>query len=831
MSKVLGNFILFKFKLCFISSSPMRYFAFLVSLLITLSLGVALSIQFGSVPPLGKLLDPNQGFWQNSYSEDHKRDKSIRLVGLKAPVKVQYDEHLIPHIFAENEEDLYKVQGYVTAKHRLWQMEFQTMAAAGRISEIVGPIALDVDKLARRKGLPFSAENAMSYIKESDPESYLLVQSYTDGVNQYISELSYSELPLEYKILNYRPEPWSIYKSFLLLKYMADMLVGDADLEFTNLRIILGETLLNELYPDFPEDNDPVIEAGKKWDFTALEVVKPDGLNYPDEKIIVSTLPQPEDGVGSNNWAVAPKKTKNGNALIANDPHLGLNLPSLWYAMQLSTPSYKVKGATLPGALGIISGFNESIAWGVTNATRDTRDWYKIQFKNEERTEYLYNDRWIKSNLRIEAIRVKGQATFYDTVVYTHHGPVVFDKNFRGERQDVNFALKWTAHMESNEQKTFLMLNRGKNHQDYLDALDHYTSPAQNFVFASKEGNIAMKVQGRFPLKWEGQGKFLMDANDPRFEWKGYIPFDQNPATLNPARGFVSSANQHSVSEDYPYYVFDKSFEHYRNRRLNNRLREMDNLTLDDMKALQFDSYHLHAAEALPVMISLLEASITSTDSAKVNPYLEMLSGWNFNTFPNQQEPVLFQIWWDNLYRSIWSFLDQDNVPVIYPNKYQTVKLLNEDPEGNVFGKSGKPTLKSAKDHVAGSFQSMLEKIEKWESENGNEEYTWAAFKNTSINHLVPNFESFSRKGIYTGGGSGILNATGSRHGASWRYVAEMGDQVTAFGIYPGGQSGNPGSKYYDNFIKLWANGEYVNFNFRAQEDTQGVIFSTEFSN
>lgn len=245
----------------------MRYFAFLISLLITVSLGVALSIQFGSIPPLGKLLDPNQGFWQNAYSEDYAYDKIVKIDGLSSPVNVHYDEHLIPHIFAENEEDLYKVQGYVTAKHRLWQMEFQTMAAAGRISEIVGPIALDVDKLARRKGLPNSAESALQFIKDNDPDVFRLVQSYTEGVNQYISNLSYSDLPLEYKILNYRPELWSPYKSFLLLKYMADMLVGDADLEFTNLRNLLGDTLLNELFPDFPQDNDPVIEAEKKMEF------------------------------------------------------------------------------------------------------------------------------------------------------------------------------------------------------------------------------------------------------------------------------------------------------------------------------------------------------------------------------------------------------------------------------------------------------------------------------------------------------------------------------------------------------------------------------------
>ncbi|EOZ95689.1 Penicillin amidase [Indibacter alkaliphilus LW1] len=804
----------------------MRYFAFLFSLLASLSLGVALSIQFGTVPPLGKLLDPNQGFWQNAFSEDYTVKEKIALENLSSAVEVHYDEHLIPHVFAENEEDLFRVQGYITAKHRLWQMEFQTMAAAGRISEIVGPIALDVDKLARRKGLPYSAENATQFIQQNDPDMLVLVEAYTDGVNQYIAELDYAQLPLEYKVLNYRPEPWSVFKSFLLLKYMADMLVGDSDLQYSNLRKILGETLLNKLYPDFPEDQDPVIEPERNWNFSPLKIEKPEDIDYPSEDILLSMLPRPEPGIGSNNWAVAPKKTKNGHALIANDPHLSLNLPSLWYAMQLSTPEFRVKGATLPGALGIISGFNENIAWGVTNATRDTRDWYKIQFRNSERTEYLYNDRWIQSNFRIEEIKVKGQPTVKDTVVYTHHGPVVFDKNFRAERQDVNFALKWTAHLESNEQKTFLLLNKGRTHADYIEALEHYTSPAQNFVFASTTGDIAMKVQGRFPLKWEGQGKFLMDGNDPKYEWQGFIPSAHNPATLNPARGFVSSANQHAVSQSYPYYVFDNSYEHYRNRRLNNKLREMDQITLEDMKSLQFDSFHLHAAEALPVMLNLMDVENMQDLDESTAKYLEYLKEWNFNTFPNQEAPTLFQVWWNNLYKSVWTFMERDSLPITYPNKYQTVRLLREEPESSIFAMNDN-VKKTAVDHVKVAFEKMVEEMKIWEDEKG--EFTWATYKSTSINHLVPNFESFSRKGIYTGGGSGILNATGSRHGASWRYVAEMGDKVKAYGIYPGGQSGNPGSKFYDNFIKIWANGEYVNFDFRSVNDKNGLLFSTEF--
>ncbi|MCH7414642.1 penicillin acylase family protein [Belliella sp. R4-6] len=803
----------------------MRYIGFALSLIVTISLGVALSLQFGSIPSLGKLLDPYHGFWQNAFSEDQLSEEEIEISGLSEAVTVTYDEDLIPHIYAQNEEDLYRAQGYITAKHRLWQMEFQTMAAAGRLSEIVGDIALDLDRMTRRKGLPHAAEQGVEFLEVNDPETFRLVRAYAAGVNQYIAELTDARLPIEYKILNYRPEEWSAYKSILLLKYMADMLVGDRDLEYTNLRKVLGEELLEKLFPLFPEENDPIIEAGKIWDFDPLQISIPDSIKYPEEDIFIKTMIQPEPGIGSNNWAVAGSKTQSGNPILANDPHLGLNLPSLWYAMQLTTPNHSVKGATLPGALGIISGFNENIAWGVTNATRDTRDWYSIQFRKEDRTEYLYNDQWIQSTFRIEEIKIKGQPDFVDTIVYTHHGPIVYDKNFRSERKDLNFALKWTAHLPSNEQKTFLLLNKGRNHEDYIEALNFYTSPAQNFVFASSSGDIALKVQGRFPLKWKGQGKFLMDGNDPNMEWREFIPNEHNAATLNPERGYVSSANQHPVDPSYPYFVFDNSFEHYRNRRLNNRLSVLTDIRIEDMMNLQFDNFNLHASEALPTMLNLVQEDSAFVKLDGIAKIINQLSTWDYHTNPNQEEATIFDLWWMYLNRSVWQDLIGLKQEVVLPNKYQTVQLLKSEPESNLFDIKSTTAIETAKYHLRVSFDSMLVQIENFKTDKGNIE--WATYKNTTIQHLVPNFKSFSHAGVSTGGGAGILNATSGRHGASWRMVVELGKEPQAFGIYPGGQSGNPGSRFYDNFLQKWANGQYVNFKLRKKEDNQNILFST----
>jgi penicillin amidase len=801
----------------------MKYLGFFIALAITVALAISVSMPIGPVPPIAPLLDPNHGFWQNSHSEDELAKDELDLSNLSSPVTVVYDENLIPHIFAENEEDLYRAQGYVTAKHRLWQMEFQTMAAAGRISEVVGNVALELDRMTRRKGLGFGAELGLKYLQENDPETLKLLEAYADGVNQYIDQLSPGQVPVEYKILNYRPEHWNAYKSLLLLKYMSDMLMGDRDLEYSNLRKILGQEMLDKLYLEFPTESDPVIEESKTWDFTPIPISKPDSIPFPNDLLVIEPLPQPEEGTGSNNWAVSGSKTKSGNPILANDPHLSLNLPSLWYSMQLTTPTHSVKGATLPGAIGVISGFNENIAWGVTNATKDARDWYKITFEDNSRKTYKYGNEWRATDFRIEEIKIKGEATYLDTVVYTHYGPVVYDRTFRGDRQDVNFALKWTVHEGSNEQRTFVMMNKAKNYEDYNTALDHYSAPPQNFVFASKSGDIAMRIQGKFPLKWKGQGKFFMDGADPRMEWQEYIPNNQNAATLNSERGFVSSANQHPVGPSYPYYVFDNSYEHYRNRRLNNRLRELNEITIDDMKALQFDDYYLHAEEALPVMIALLDPASESDPRAK--KYLDELKSWDFYADPNQKAPTLFYIWWEKTYDQIWEKWSEFGVPVVLPNNYQTVQLLEVTPNDSIFDLATTPVRETAADHVKIGFQEMLVSMKEWEEKEGD--YSWANYKRTSVRHLVPQFAPFSVNNIYTGGGRGILNATSERSGASWRMVVELGEEITAFGIYPGGQSGNPGSKFYSNFIPIWANGEYINFNLRKKEQSEGVLFQT----
>ncbi|WP_224998430.1 penicillin acylase family protein [Cesiribacter sp. SM1] len=781
----------------------------LLTFISTVLLVIALDNRLGQLPPLGRFLDPINGFYQNAVPPATASDSdSYSLPQLQQQASVHFDEFMIPHIEAATAHDLYFLQGYVTASHRLWQMEVQTHFAAGRLTEILGENMLATDRLTRRKGLPEGAKAALQAMLQ-DPASAEAVQAYADGVNAYIGSLKYHSLPFEYKLLDYTPEDWTPYKSALLLMYMAEDLSGyEVDLENTNLLRLLGQENFNLLYPDRLPGSDPVIPAGTPWNFEAQPITVPPA-NYPD-LAITDTIGKPDPANGSNNWAVSGSKTRSGNPILCNDPHLSLNLPSIWYSLQLKGPGQNVYGVSLPGAPGIVIGFNDSISWGVTNAARDVRDWYRVQFKNNQRNEYAYNGNWRKADKRVEKFKLRdgwfweSNDPFYDTIVYTHHGPVVYDKNFPQKEEQQSFAMRWVAHEPGNSLKAFLLLNRANNVEDYIAALSHYKSPGQNFVFASVTGTIAMKVQGRYPAKWKNQGRFLMEGSKPEYEWQGFIPDEQNAFVINPERGFVSSANQVPADSTYPYYVYDQTYEHYRNRRINTILRQLDSASVQDMMQLQNDNYHLRAAETLPWMLGKLNTNLLKPDEREV---LQLLQQWDYEATAEQTAPTAYHIWWNELRDLTFDELDSLEVAVIKPSDAATAYFLRNHPEHQLIDIAGTPERESLQNLLLRSYRQMVEKLEEWE-QTEQTAATWGNYKKSSIRHLTGQ-EALSHVNMQINGGRGIVNANSGRHGASWRMVVEMGTPVQAWGIYPGGQSGNPGSPHYDDLLESWRKGEY----------------------
>ncbi|MDB4583399.1 penicillin acylase family protein, partial [Draconibacterium sp.] len=743
----------------------------------------------------------------------------VEIYGLLDLVTVHYDAQLIPHVFAQNDLDLYKAQGYLTAKHRLWQMEFQTYAAAGRLSEIIGEQALEFDRLQRRQGMGFGAEKALEKMEEN-PETKACLEAYRDGVNHFINQLKPKDYPVEYKLLDYKPEPWTTKKSALLLMYMTRNLAGgDSDLEYTNALQKFGKERFDLLYPDFFDVNDPVIPKETDWSFIET-IITPTPQNVMLLDSVPETIEKPNPDNGSNNWAVSGEKSYSGNPILANDPHLGLNLPSIWFVMQLSTPEHNSFGATLPGALGIISGFNNHISWGVTNATRDVLDWYKIEFKDKSCSQYKYNDTWENTLPRIEEIKIRGKKSFVDSVIYTHHGPVTYDQNFKGNGNKEGFAMKWIGHIGGNNQGTFLELNKSKNYNDYLNALKHYTAPAQNFAFASNEGDIALWVQGLFPNKWRGQGKFLMDGSNPEHDWQSFIPQAYNAHVKNPERGFVSSANQHPVDESYPFYVFNDGYETYRNRVINDFFRSKDKFNIQDFKDLQNNNYNLKAAEMLPYIFEHMDTSDLTTEEQDI---LRTIKNWNFYNEIDQLAPSIWSVWWRKIYLLTWDEFKDQELALDPPFSYQTVYMLKNHPDDAFMDIVTTTEKETASDLFLISFKETSKEMLDWKAKNGD--YNWSSFKGTYVGHLLQALPAFSRFNIPIGGDGGIVNATSKNHGPSWRMIVEMSSPPKAIGIYPGGQSGNPGSKYYDNFIDQWAAGEYFDILYlQDKNQTNGVM-------
>ncbi|HEX2628340.1 MAG TPA: penicillin acylase family protein, partial [Chitinophagaceae bacterium] len=355
---------------------PMRVIPFVISAVVTAGLVYALNKKWGDIPPLGKLLSPQQGFWQNAEPSNQGFDGELSFNDLKGKVDVYFDERLVPHVFAENEEDLYFVQGYLHAKFRLFQMDLSTKAAEGRAAEIVGAKAIRHDRLKRRLGMRYAAEVALREA-EKDPATKLAFDSYTKGVNAYIATITSSTLPVEYKLLDLKPEKWSNIRTALLLKMMAEMLSSgtERDLISTTSQNNFSQDELKQIYPQVPDSLMPIVPKGTVFPAPGLLPVAPasaDSLYLRNKKQIADLPFEKQDANnGSNNWVVGGSKTQSGVPILCNDPHLELSLPSIWYEIQLSTPGSNVYGASLPGTPFVIIGFNEHIAWGVTNSQRD----------------------------------------------------------------------------------------------------------------------------------------------------------------------------------------------------------------------------------------------------------------------------------------------------------------------------------------------------------------------------------------------------------------------------------------------------------------------------
>ena len=800
----------------------MRIVPLIVSAVITIGLVYVLNTRLGKAPAFGTFLSPQHGFWQNAEPADYDFNEQLKLPDLKGEVKVYFDDRLVPHLYADDQLDAVYVQGYLHARFRLWQMEFQTMAAAGRVSEVIGDLALNYDREQRRLGMVYAAEN-MLQVMEADPLTKSLCNAYTKGVNAYISQLSETELPIEYKLLGYKPEKWTNLKIALFVKAMAKTLAGNVDdLAYTNAKTFFDDEQMKVLFPAVPDSLDPIVPKGTAFDKPGIVPVAPatvDSLYFPKRKdtLTVKEIDRQHPDNGSNNWVVSGKKTKSGAPILCNDPHLELSLPAIWYEMQMSGPDINVYGTSFPGIPGIVIGFNDSIAWGVTNSQRDVRDYYEIRFKDETKKQYWFNNQWQDTKLRVEEIHIKGKPVFYDTVAYTIFGPVMYDQSFMNEATNGKpLAVRWKAHDPSNEALAFWKLNHAHNYNDYLEAIKGFECPAQNFVFASKSGDIAIWQQGTFPARWDRQGLYVMPGFDSSYMWQGYIPQAENPHSVNPEQGFLESANQRPVDGTYPYFI-PGAYDLYRGITINRKLREMNNITVEDMKNLHNENFNALASTARPFMLKHIYDSLLTSEEKS---YFKLVKDWNLLNGFEEKGTTVFMLWYDTLQNMVFNDeLGQMKLQGLFPYDRTTIEALIRDSAFVYVDNIQTPQKETIGDLLVQSFKAIVPKLKELDQQ---QQLAWGVYKNTTIYHLLKKaLLPFARQGLPIGGGRHIVNATQHNHGPSWRMIVELTKETNAYVVYPGGQSGNPGSKFYDQFVDTWAAGKYYNVWYYKKGDEE----------
>ncbi|MEP7266645.1 MAG: penicillin acylase family protein [Saprospiraceae bacterium] len=755
-----------------------------------------------TIPALGNFLNPASGFWKNGALEDVHFGK-IKSEHLLADAVITWDKRLVPHIEAKSIEDLFYLQGYSVASQRLWQMDMLARSAIGRLAEVLGDKLVSRDIVQRRMGMLFAAENAVEGWKQ-DPANYKYLLAYTQGVNDWINQLSTDNFPIEYKLMGFTPEPWTTLKSAAVVKYMAQSLCSrENDLEASNTLKLLGDSLYQFLYPTTFADQSPIIPSvPHEWDYIG-ETKKDTSTSFFENQsaLYKRSTPLPDEGLGSNNWAVAGSKTKSGHPILCNDPHLRLTLPSIWFENHLHSDAFNAYGVSVPGIPGILIGFNDSIAWGETNVAQDVADWYTIKWSDDKKDSYQIDEQIYPVSYRFEKIYIKGRKFIIDTVKYTSWGPIVYDT---ASNEHVGLAYHWIAHEkpENFEMSVFVNLMKARNYNDYYKALETYSSPAQNFIFASRSGDIALTVNGKFPLKNKEQGKFVQDGSSSKNAWHGFIPYAHNPRVKNPARGFVSSANQNSTDETYPYY-YNGDFDSFRGRTINLELEKSANMVPEDMMAMQNSTFNLKAYDNLPAMLGGIDPTQLNANQQQI---YSALQNWNLRFEATSQEALAFNLWYNLFYKMIFDEIYTSASPenVQYPKTFMTSELLKSFPTNKIFDIKSTVAVETSKEVLLLSFLQTVDSLSKLPAD----QKTWSAYVKPKIQHMA-NLPGFSRENLLVGGAPECLNAIKNGAGPSWRMIVDLGDTLKSYVVYPGGQSGNPGSKYYDNMIDDWVKGNY----------------------
>lgn len=560
-----------------------------------------------------------------------KYDGEIVVAGISSDVTVYRDERGMPHIYADNERDLYIAAGFVTAQERLWQMDLIRRATNGRLSEIFGKDYVQTDLFLR--SLDMTTKSKMVISKE-DPEIISCMQAYVDGVNAYINSAG-KKLPPEFRILSYKPDPWKLEDFANIIGYMGwDLASGNLAYDLFNYQLVqkVGAEKASQLIPDW--------KAGTSLVFPDFQLNEE--LVKETQKFISSMDKLNSIGVasfsGSNNWAVSGKRTETGKPILSNDMHLAFGSPGIWFQMHQVVPGkLNVTGVVVPGQPLVIAGHNEKIAWGMTNLSVDDIDLFAEKINPENENQYLFNGEWKNMVVKREIIKIKGGKQ--DTLIlrFTQRGPII--SGLRGIK-DAALSMRWSGYDTSDEIRSVYLLNRATGWDDFRIALSTFRSISQNFAYADVNGNIGLNTGGGIPIR-KGSGTLIRDGETDEYDWKGYVPFEQLPFSFNPENGYVSSANNKTVDDKYPYFISTNFALPYRINRIRQMLDEKKVFGIEDFKRMLLDQHSDYAALLTPFILKLNErrSELSKAESSA----LDFFHGWDYDMNAGLVAPSLFE--------------------------------------------------------------------------------------------------------------------------------------------------------------------------------------------
>jgi len=786
----------------------------------------------GPLPPLGRLLDPASGVWATARAADLPAVDNGNVRGLRKPVQVLFDDRGVPHIFASSEEDAYRALGYVMARDRLFQMELQTLAAAGRLTEWVGAKALDADRRTRALGLPWGAARKFAAYDRASP-GFRAMTAYSDGVNAWIASMKRQDLPIEYRLLGVAPFKWEPIYTFSFFSKMA-LTLGYNDATYSRLaaQAKVGKAAADALFPVNSPIQEPIQPNGldrARYDLAAIP-----GPGSPDstamlalgvvdaQRSVLASLAglgllkanSDGDAVGSNNWAVAPQRTAAHHALLAGDPHLDLTLPSIWYEMHIVVPGrLDVAGVGFPGVPGVVIGFNRDVAWTFTNTGSDVNDYYAETVDDTlHPARYRVDGAWRPLEKRVEAYRDKTRGVIRnDTLYFTHRGPMT-------RHGDKWVSMRWTVYEPSSENDNFLKAGYARNAGEWLDALKSFIAPTQNGLVADRAGNIAIRSAGHYPIRpGDGRGDVIRDGSSSASDWLGYIPTSKYPFAMNPAQGYLASANQQPVDPRVnPSYMGSAWYSPWRAIRINDLLRADSAVTPEAMRRYQTDAGSARADALVPRFLAAVEREDSAGRADReLREAAALLREWDRRYTKSNKRALLFEMAMQEVMSRTWDELMPDGGG----SATSTTQRL---PEGQILVElmatptnpwwENRRTANVVEDRdaiLAASLRAGLAKARKIHGDPDGNGWLWSNVQHANIYHLT-RIPAFSALGIPVQGGPATLSPSGvsGTQGASWRMVVELGPEVHAWATYPGGQSGNPASPRYTDRLRLWQRGE-----------------------